>query len=67
MKTICHAGFVGIDVSKEWTDIATEKGSFRVVQQVHLINKKIVEVKQLNPLLCVVENTGRYERLIIER
>lgn len=67
MKTICHAGFVGIDVSKEWIDIATEKSSFRVAQLVEPIDEKIIEIKQLNPLLCVVESTGGHERLIIER
>lgn len=67
MKTICHAGFIGIDVSKEWIDIATENGCFRVEQLAEEIDKKIVEIKRLNPLLCVVESTGGYERLIVER
>lgn len=67
MKTICHAGFIGIDVSKEWIDIATEKGCFRVPQLIDEIDKKIVEIKQLDPLLCIVESTGGYERLIVER
>jgi transposase len=67
MKTICHAGFIGIDVSKEWIDIATEKNSFRVAQLVEPIDEKIMEIKQLNPLLCVLESTGGHERLILER
>jgi transposase len=67
MKPICHVGFVGIDVSKEWIDIATEKGCFRVAQSVEQIDEKIIEIKGHNPLLCVVESTGGYERLVIER
>jgi transposase len=68
MKAICHAGFVGIDVSKEWLDIAIDQECFRVVQTQEVIDEVIKrKIKPSNPLLCVVESTGGYERLIVER
>jgi transposase len=67
MKTNCHAGFIGIDVSKEWVDIAVGANCFRVVQQAEDLDIKIQAVREYNPLLCVVESTGGYERLIVER
>jgi transposase len=68
MKVICHAGFVGIDVSKEWLDIAIEHECFRVMQTQEAIDEVIArKIKPYNTLLCVVESTGGYERLIVER
>lgn len=64
MKEICH---VGIDVSKEWVDIAIGKKCFRVEQNQAELDEKISEIKELSPDLCVVESTGGYERLIVER
>lgn len=68
MKAICHAGFVGIDVSKEWLDIAVDQKCFRVVQTQEAIDETIKQViKPYHPSLCVVESTGGYERLVVER
>lgn len=68
MKAICHAGFVGIDVSKEWLDIAINHQCFRVIQQSDALDEAINEkIKPLNPVLCIVESTGGYERLVVER
>ncbi len=66
MKTICHARFVGIDVSKEWIDIAIDKESFRVNQTEEELNKIIRDkIKPYKASLCIVESTGGYERLIV--
>ena len=68
MNAICHAEFVGIDVSKEWLDIAVQNTCFRVSQVSESIDEKLNSIlKPLNPTLCVVESTGGYERLIVER
>jgi len=68
MKVICHEGFVGIDVSKEWLDIAIEQECFRIMQTQEAIDEVIArKIKPYNTLLCVVESTGGYERLIVER
>lgn len=68
MKAICHAGFIGIDVSKEWVDIAIEQQCFRVIQNQEALDEAIREkIKPYNASLCVVESTGGYERLIVER
>src|SRR5262245_28938919 len=67
MSLNCHERFVGIDVSKEWIDVAYKDGCIRIKQQSDEIDIKLKEIKKLNPQLCVVESTGGYERLIIER
>lgn len=68
MKTICHDGFIGIDVSKEWLDVAINQQCFRVVQTKEAIDEVIYQkIKPLNVLLCTVESTGGYERLIVAR
>lgn len=68
MKAICHAGFVGIDVSKEWLDIAINQKCYRVLQTQEAIDEIISRIiKPSNASLCVVESTGGYERLIVER
>lgn len=64
MEELCH---VGIDVSKEWVDIAINKDCFRVKQTEAALDEKIREIKKLSPRLCVVESTGGHERLIVER
>lgn len=68
MKAICHEGFVGIDVSKEWLDIAVDQKCFRVIQTQEAIDEVIKQaIKPSNPSLCIVESTGGYERLVVER
>ncbi len=68
MKAICHAGFVGIDVSKEWLDIAIDQECFRVVQTQEAIDAAIKQkIKPYGASLCIVESTGGYERLAVER
>ena len=68
MKAICHAGFVGIDVSKEWLDIASDQKCLRVMQTREAIDEAIMrKIKPYSASLCIVESTGGYERLIIER
>lgn len=68
MKVICHDGFVGIDVSKDWLDIAIDQKCFRISQTKEAIDDAInLTIKLHNPSLCVVESTGGYERLIVER
>lgn len=63
----CHEGFVGIDVSKEWIDLAYQNVCTRVSQNSVDIDKQLKEIKKLNPHLCIVESTGGYERLIVDR
>lgn len=67
MNLTCHERFVGIDISKDWMDIAFNNTYCRINQTPEEIDKKIAELKALNPELCIIENTGGYERLIIER
>ena len=67
MKIICHAGFVGIDVSKEWVDIAVQDKCYRFMQTKKDLEEAIHQILlPLKPLLCVVESTGGYERLVVE-
>lgn len=68
MKRLCHAGFVGIDVSKEWLDIGINQECFRIIQTSDAIDEAIKQkIEPRNPVLCVVESTGGYERLVVER
>lgn len=67
MREICHVGFIGIDVSKEWMDIAIEGICSRIAQDKEVIDEKIKEIKNAAPRLCVVESTGGHERLIVDR
>lgn len=67
MKVICHEGFIGIDVSKEWIDIAINQECIRVQQTAIEIDRVIASKIKPHALLCVVESTGGYERLIVER
>jgi len=70
MKTVCHEGYVGIDVSKDYIDVAYNHSSFRVPQTQKDIDKIITEKlikSKSKPLLCIVESTGGYERLVVDR
>lgn len=55
----------GIDVSKEWLDIAIENRVYRVEQNKKAIVTFIEENKSETPLV-VLESTGGYERLAVE-
>lgn len=67
MNLHCHERYVGIDVSKDWIDIAYNNHCYRVIQKQDDIDKALIEIKKLDPFLCVVESTGGYERLIVDR
>lgn len=57
----------GIDISKEWFDIALENKVIRVKQdKKHIIKfiRKYLSKKQ--KVLCVLESTGGYERLVAQ-
>jgi len=60
-----YKNFYGIDVSKDWLDIATEKQSFKIKQSKKHIKKFIrnhIDNKQAT--LCALESTGGYEHLV---
>ena len=64
----CHESFIGIDVSKEWLDIAIGEKCFRINQDIEEIDAFINKHLRVgNVELCVLENTGGYERLMVER
>src|SRR5579863_1994708 len=67
MQLNCHERFVGIDVSKEWIDVAYKDGCVRIKQSSKEIDEKLKQIKNQNPELCIVESTGGYERLIVDR
>jgi transposase len=67
MKAICHEGFIGIDVSKEWVDVAINQQCIRVNQTIEELDQIIASKIKPHAILCVVESTGGYERLIVER
>lgn len=65
MKMGCHEGFVGIDVSKEWVDIAFGDTCFRVKQAQRDITLAVNKISKENPVLCIIESTGGYERMVL--
>ncbi len=66
MKNNCHVGFVGIDVSKNWIDVACEAGLFQIEQTQIAIEEFIQnKLKKLKVQWCVLESTGGYERLSV--
>lgn len=57
----------GIDVSKEWFDIALENKVFRIKQDKKHISKFICKhLSKKEKVLCVLESTGGYERLVAQ-
>lgn len=57
----------GIDISKDWIDIATGIQSIRVLQTQKAIKEFIKKYKPENQkILCVLESTGGYEQLAVE-
>lgn len=67
MANNTHSNYCGIDVSKEWLDFAIDNTVFRIKQDKSQINKYIRKHLQgKESLLCVLESTGGYERLVSE-
>ncbi len=64
-----YSHFYGIDVSKEWIDVATEKEAFRVKQTEKAIKKFVAKYFKGadRSTLCVLENTGGYEYLVSQQ
>ena len=58
---------VGIDVSKEWVDVAVRPTgeSWQVGQDREAIDALVVQLKALAPQLVVMEATGGYERSLV--
>ncbi len=69
MNNYAYSHFYGIDVSKEWLDIASEKKTFKVKQKTKDIKKFIAyNLKNVDKsTLCVVESTGGYEHEISQQ
>lgn len=67
MKFNCHERFVGIDVSKNWLDIAYNGKCIRINQAQDEIDESLRQIQNIDPVLCVVESTGGHERLVVER
>lgn len=68
MKKFCQQLIIGIDVSKNWLDIAIGSNCVRVNQTQEAIDDIIQhQIIFFNPKLCVVESTGGYEHLIVSR
>ena len=61
-----HAVFVGIDVSKEWFDVAVRPGQecWRGSQDEAGVATLTDRLQQLRPRLVIMEASGGYERLI---
>ena len=59
--------FVGIDVAKDWFDVAVlgEKNTVRFANTKSGIGKLVKRMKALNPKLIVVEATGGYEEGVV--
>jgi transposase len=67
MKKYCHQLIIGIDVSKDWLDVAMGSKCLRIRQTGAAIDALIAkEITAFNPRLCVLESTGGYERLIVD-
>ena len=65
MNTIFE-DYVGIDVSKEWVDIALDNNIHRI-DQTEKDFKKFIKIHKLHTknLLVVLESTGGYEQLAV--
>lgn len=60
--------FVGIDVSKNWLDVALHKceaAAFRTGNDDTGIASLVKRVKKLKPILIVLEPTGGFEMLVV--
>lgn len=64
-----YSHFYGIDVSKDWIDVATETNTFRVKQTSSDIKKFVSShfKDTTQSTLCVLESTGGYEHAIAQQ
>lgn len=60
-----QVSYVGIDVSKDWLDIAIEGKVYRVKQTQSKINE-FISSRLKGSMVCVLEATGGYERLAVQ-
>lgn len=56
----------GIDVSKDWLDIAVNDTVYQVSQSEEAINKFLIKYQINDETLVVMESTGGYERLVTD-
>ena len=61
--TTANENYWGIDVSKNWLDIAIDEKTYRIDQTPKAIEKFIKSHKAPN-VLAILESTGGYEKLI---
>jgi|ERR1700733_1345335 len=65
MTQITYEKYWGIDVSKEWVDIAIENKVYRIAQDKEPMISFVKEhFKESTHVLAVLESTGGYEKLI---
>lgn len=68
MKKVGAEIFVGIDVSKNWLDVAVhehEAGAFRTGNDDTGLASLVKRLKKLKPALIVLEPTGGFEMLVV--
>ena len=61
--TTVFEGYWGIDVSKNWLDIAINEKTFKIEQTPKSI-EEFIKSHKANNVLAVLESTGGYEKLI---
>lgn len=58
--------FIGIDVCKDWLDVADGKRVYRLPNTAKGTSRLIARLCRVTPTLVVVESTGGYERVALE-
>lgn len=58
--------FVGIDISKDWVDVADGSEEARIANVPGALKRLASKLKQKGTKLVVVESTGGYERMLLE-
>ena len=66
MPTVPQNVFVGIDVSKDWLDVAVRPtgAAWRAAQDEDGLERLVQQLDKLRPRLIVMEASGGYERLL---
>ena len=66
MPTVPQNVFVGIDVSKDWLDVAVRPtgAAWRAAQDEDGLERLVRQLDKLRPRLIVMEASGGYERLL---
>lgn len=59
-------GFVGVDVGKDWLDVATDSSILRVRNDASAIAKLIAQLSAVPPQLVAMESSGGYERPLLK-